>query len=475
LEVPLTTRIVLEDTGFGVRAAILDLEDRLIEVRDADRDDPRVTDALFLARVTSVDPKLNAAFLDCGLPQPGLIVAKDARAAAGSPERRPIKELLREGQKLAVQGLREAAGDKGPRFTSDVRLFGYALVHTPLTAEVEVSHRLGRRQADELRARGQALFPEGRFVLRRHAAKVADEDLLAEAGQLAQRWQKLEATAKAGKPGRLPEAESPLERLFRGLLELEPVAVAVADPNLAREVERLLAAPGLPPMDLVRLEPDEPAFVQAGVDAAIETALSTEVKLPRGGRLLIEPTAACVAIDVDGGGRAPLDVDLEAAGEIARQLRLRNLGGTILIDFVDLPTKSERQRLEEGLRKAFRHDPAPLEIHPMSPLGTVLVSRARRGQPLAELFQAPCARCSGSGRQASPRAGAERLFGELARRQRPALAVRAAPDLTAFLGTGQGRAAWRDLARRTGQAPELRADPAPDQAGFVIDERNDGR
>ena len=126
--------------------------------------------------------------------------------------------------------------------------------------------------------------------------------------------------------------------------------------------------------------------------------------LPGGGRLLIEPTAACVAIDVDGGGRAPLDVDLAAAAEIARQVRLRNLGGTIIVDFVDLPTRPERQRLEEALRKAFRDDPAPLEIHPMSSLGIVQISRARRGAAAGE-----------------PVSGAMRLL----RRQRPASRRRA--------------------------------------------------
>ncbi|MEK0082304.1 ribonuclease E/G [Benzoatithermus flavus] len=470
----MTTRIVLEDTGFGIRAAVLDGDDRLIEIRDVDRDDPRVTDALFAARVTAVDPKLNAAFLDCGLPQPGLIVAKDARAAAGSAERRPIKELLREGQRLIVQGLREAVGDKGPRFTSDIRLFGYALVHTPLTATVEVSHQLGRRQADELRERGRTLFPEGRFVLRRHAARVTDEALMVEAKRLADRWRRIEAAAKTAKPGRLPEMESPLERLLRGLIELEPEAVAVADRNLARELERLLATPGLPPLELVRLDPDEPAFAQAGVDAALETALSTLVPLPRGGRLLIEETAACVAIDVDGGGRSPLDVDLEAAGEIARQVRLRNLGGTILIDFVDLPSKPERQRLEEALRKAFRHDPAPFEIHPVSSLGTVLVSRARRGQPLSALLQAACTSCGGSGRRPSPRVGAERLLGALGRRRRPARVVRVARDLGDFLADGQGRAAWRHLARCIGYEPPLVIDPSLAPASFDLDTRNDG-
>jgi len=104
-----TARVVIEDTGFGLRAAIL-VEERLVEVRDVDRDDPAVTGALFVGRVTSVDARLNAAFIDCGLPQPALLVAKDARAAAASIERLPIRQLVHEGQRLVLQGVREAGG-----------------------------------------------------------------------------------------------------------------------------------------------------------------------------------------------------------------------------------------------------------------------------------------------------------------------------------------------------------------------------
>ena len=100
----MSVRIVIEETGFGIRAAML-IDDRLVEIRDQDRGDPAVTEALFAARVGAVDPKLNAAFIECGLPQPALLVAKDARAAAGVAERLPIRQLLREGQRLVREGL----------------------------------------------------------------------------------------------------------------------------------------------------------------------------------------------------------------------------------------------------------------------------------------------------------------------------------------------------------------------------------
>jgi ribonuclease G len=466
-----TARVVLEDTGFGVRAAVL-ADGRLIEVRDSDHHDPAVTEALFAGRVTAVDPKLNAAFVECGLDRPALLVAKDARAAAGRSERLPIRQLVHEGQRLAVQGVREAAGDKGARVTSDVKLFGYALVHSPVGEPADPAQQRGRR-GEDLRARAQQLFPDGRFALRRHAAELPDGPLLAEARELAARWQRLEAVARSAKPGRLPQPESALERLLRRSTDLGPATVEVADRALLLQVERVLAAAAtLPPIELVRLAPDEPAFAQTGVDAELELALGAEVPLRGGGRVLIEPTAACVAIDVDGGGRAPLDVDLAAAREIARQVRLRNLGGTIVVDFVDLPTRPERQRLEEALRKAFRDDPAPLEIHQMSSLGIVQLSRARRGQPLAERFLAPCGRCGGGGREPSGRATAERAMAALRSARGVIDRLSLPPAAHAALA---GSAAWRELVQRTGSQPVLVPDGSLPAGAFVLEDGRHGR
>lgn len=470
----MTAHVVLEATGLGIRAAILD-ENRLIEIRDGDVAETRVTDALFAARVTAVDPKLNAAFLDCGLPQPGLLVAKDARAAAGRAERRPIRDLLAEGQRLVVQGLREPVEGKGARFTSDVKLVGMAVVHTPLTANLEGTRQTGRRSADSLRERSHALFPDGRFALRRHAADLDDAALRAEADALARAWQSTVATARNAKPGRLPEHESPLARLLRGLVDLAPASIAVADPPLLLELERLLTSqPTAPRVELIRLSPDEPAFAQTGVDAELEQALARDVPLPGNGRLRIEPTATCIAIDVDGGGRAALEVDLAAVPEIARQVRLRNLGGTIIVDFVDLPTKAERQRLEDTLKRAFRHDPAPVDIHPMTPLGIVQISRARRGEPLAARFVTLCACCGGTGQQPSARAGVERLLGELRRGKQPIERIRLARDLSDYL-LGPAKPAWQHACERLGYTPPLTVDGALAPATFSIDERHHAR
>ena len=457
-------RGLVEDTGRCGRAAVL-ADARLIELRDCDRDDPAVTGALFAARVTAVDARLNAAFVDCGLDQPALLVAKDARAAAGSAERLPIRQLLREGQRLVVQGLREPAGDKGARVTADVKLLGHALVHSPLAVPAVGP---ARREATALHARAEALFPDGGFALRRHAADLADAALLAEAEALRERWRALEKAARSARPGRLPESDSELARLVRGLLELRPQRLEAAEPALLCELRALWdRSPALPPLELVALPADQPAFVQTGVDVELERALAREVPLPGGGRVLIEPTAALVAIDVDGGGRAALEVDLAAAREIARQVRRRNLGGTIVIDFVDLPRRPERQRLEEALRKAFRADPAPLEIHPMSPLGLVALSRDRRGAPLASRFLAPCGACDGSGVAPSPRALAERVLRALRDARSMVRRVRLPPATRDVLAAS---AAWGEAVRRLGHQPELVGDRTLAAGLFVLED-----
>jgi Rne/Rng family ribonuclease len=275
------------------------------------------------------------------------------------------------------------------------------------------------------------------------------------------------------RPGRVGDGETALTRLLRGLAELGPARLEIADQILLLEAERLLAAHAtLPAIELVRLEPNQPAFAQTGVDAELDMALGQEVPLAGGGRLLIEPTAACVTVDVDGAGRAPLDVDLAATSEIARQVRLRNLGGTIVIDFVDLPSRPERQRLEEALRKAFRHDPAPLEIHAMTSLGLVTLSRARRGAALADRFMTPCERCGGIGLDWSPRIAAERAVALLRAETAPVARVRMSPAAKTLL---EKAPAWRETTERLGYVPDLVGDAGLHGAQVQLEGAADGR
>ena len=440
----MTRTLIIDSTGFGLRGAML-AGDRLIEILDVDTHGDAVTDALFAGRVEKIDKPLAAAFVEIGAAERAFLAAKDARAVAGVEERLPVDRLLHEGQRLIVQGVREPVEGKGSRVTSDVKLFGFGLILRPMGRGVEVPARLPERQREALARRGQGLFGESGVTLRRAAASLDDEALRREHAALSQRWTQIEREARdARRPGRLAADEPPLERLLRRAAEMAPERIAVADHALALATERLveqrLAGSGVV---VERLTGQGPAFEQTPVAAELELALGRDVPLEGGGRLRIEETAACVAIDVDGGNRAALDADLAAAAEVARQARLRNLGGTIVVDFIDLPTRPQRQRLEEALKKAFRDDPQAVQLYPMSPLGLVQLSRPRRGRTLAALMARPCGSCRGTGRQPSLRAVAEQIFARM-RENPPVARLTAAPDLARYLET-EAAAAWAGL------------------------------
>ncbi len=459
----MTRSLVIESTGFGLRGALLD-DGKLIEILDVDTHGDAVTDTLFAARVEKVDKPLAAAFVEIGLPERAFLAAKDARAVAGVEDRLPVDKLVREGQKLIVQGVREPVDGKGSRVTSDVKLFGFGLILRPMSRGVEVPARLPERQREALAARGQMLFGEAGVTLRRAAAGLDDAALRREHASLGARWAQIEREARdRHRPGRLAADEPPIERLLRRAMELGPQRISVAERALALAAERLVAD-RLAGSNIAveRLDDAGSAFEQTAVAAELEQALGRDVPLEGGGRLRIEETAACVAIDVDGGNRAALDADLAAAFEVARQVRLRNLGGTIVVDFIDLPTRPQRQRLEEALKKAFRDDPQPVQIYPMSPLGLVQLSRPRRGGTLAALMARPCAACHGSGRRPSLRAVAEQLIAQLRTRPLPQrLAV--ARDLARYL-EGEAATAWSSL----GAPPAMVVDGDLPPGGWVV-------
>jgi Rne/Rng family ribonuclease len=460
-------RLVIEDTGLGLRGALLD-GDRPVEILEVDLLGRTVAEELLLGRVTAVDGRLNAAFLDIGQERPALLAAKDARFAAGIGERLPIGRLVREGERLIVQGVREPVEDKGARVTTDLKLMGFHLLWRPHGLAPETGPARGAER-ESLRLRGETLFPGAAVTLRRHAAAVDDAVLRDELGRLEERWAAVgREAASRRRPGRLEAGDHPLDRLLRTALDPALGRIELADPALLARARALLEGPlAAHGLELVRLDPAQGAFAQTGVAAELERVLAREIALPGGGRLIVEPTAAFVAVDVDGGGRPPLETDLAAVPELARLLRLRNLGGTIVVDFVDLPSRRDRQRLEQALARAFRDDPAPVQIHPMTVSGLVEIGRARRGRSLDQSLTRPCPACGGAARIASLRAAAEALLGGLTRRD--VRRARVAPDLARFL-EGEARAAWEPRSATT----ELVVDPGLGPGGFAL-EAADGR
>jgi ribonuclease G len=438
----MSRELVIESTPFGARAGLLQ-GGRLIEVSLAHADSAPVRGQIFLGRVRAIDHDLDAAFVDCGLDEDGYLSARDARVLFGQARGAPIGRQLHEGQTVLVQGRRDPQGGKGPRLTGDLALAGPCLVFRPRQAGGGLSERLAARGAT--------------------AAELREE-----AERLRGLWQAIEAKARdARPPARLHGPGEPVQQLVVEHLGGDPDRILFADQAALVRARGYIAEwrPSL--LDRLELLPD--AFVASGAGEQLAAALEPVVELAGGGRLIIQTTAALTAIDVDGGGRRPLEVDLEAAAEIARQLRLRRLGGTIVVDFVDLAAKRDRARLLATLRAALADDPAPAEVLPMSSLGLVHVSRRRSGPSLAEQLGRSCPCCAGSGLLPSLRRRSEELMRDLAGRAAGRVGAAVAPDLHAYL-TGAAATVWKTFGEREGRAPALQVDGSLGPGGYRIEE-----
>jgi ribonuclease G len=438
----MSRELVIEATPFGARAALLE-GGRVVEVSIIDADAIPVRGQIFLGRVRTIDHDLDAAFVDCGLSEDGYLSARDARALSGRARGAPIGRQLHEGQAVLVQGRRDPRGGKGPRLTADLALAGPCLVFRPCQA--------GGGLAQRCAARG---------------ATVAE--LSEEADRLRRLWQAIEAKARDVRPpARLYGETEPVQWLLAEHLSDDPDRILVAEQGTLVRARGYLAE--WRPSLLDRLEHLPDAFAASGAGEQLAAALEPVVELASGGRLIIQATAALTAIDVDGGGRRPLEVDLEAAAEIARQLRLRRLGGTIVVDFVDLAAKSDRTRLLATLRAALAEDPTPVQVWPMSPLGLIELSRKRSGPSLAELLGRSCPCCAGSGLLPSVRRRSEELMRDLEGRAPGRVSAVIAPDLHAYL-SGAAAAVWNTFAERQGGMPALKVDASLTLGGYRIEE-----
>ena len=354
---------------------------------------------IHLGRVQRVEKGLDAAFVELGLERPALLPVADH---AGQ---------LREGDAVLVQVTRDAREGKGAKVTGRPVLPGLHLVYDPFHPGVRPSQRAAQPDIAERAAaavRGVAAAGDG-FVIRSAAATASPDAVAAEAIRLRAAWQALLARRAAAKPPACLRRDDAVVALLR---DVEPVAEIVVDSRGGAETLRTRLDESLP--ELAPLVTHLPArdWVPslADIDEEIAAALEPEVPLAGGGSLLIEPGRTLTAIDVNSGGIAAdgagrrsgegrlLEANLAAAAEIARQLRLRNVGGILVIDFIDLKAAAARARVVDALKAATAGDPAPCWIGQMSRLGLVEMTRRRRGLSLAEMLTASCAACAGMGR-----------------------------------------------------------------------------
>ena len=395
----------------SLRAAVIE-DDRLVEYHIERQQE--IAGSIFLGSVADVVPGMSCAFVDIGLGRNALLAARDIYVnERQAPLGQSISSLVKKGERLLVQARKAPVGDKGARVTMRISLPGRYCVLLPRDGgRMGVSRKI-ENPKERQRLRQIALKEVGRkagLIVRTEAAGVDDEVLQEELKELSELWANIKRRGRRKKPGVLWRQPELIERLIRDMLTADTRHLYLdndSDYQLAREMVRREARSLL---DRVRLRRGPNLFRDFRVGQQLQTALRPTVKLPSGGTVTIEETEACATVDVNTGkfvGEVDLEdtalrTNMEAAQETARQLRLRGIGGIVVIDFIDMAKASNRRRLMGALEEAFRRDKARVRLAHVSPLGLVEMTRKRTGKSLAQELTETCSTCGGSGRAMGP-------------------------------------------------------------------------
>ena len=363
---------------------------------------------VYLGTVENVLPGIDAAFVNIGESEKnGFIHITDLGPLRLRKGGAGITELLEPRQKVLVQVMKEPTGSKGPRLTGNLSLPGRFLVLQPHGQGVSISRRInGENERNRLRALGVLIKPPGAGLLVRTEAEGVGEDLLIDDLEtLLRQWEAIQQAAEtASPPVLLNRDEDFIHRVLRDFYSPEVARVVVDTPDAVARVNAFLGADQANLLVEYHCEPTE-ILDHYRINAAIRDALKPRVELPSGGYVIIEPTEALTVIDVNSGSftrsanarETVLWTNCEAAVEIARQLKLRNIGGVVIVDFIDMESRRDQLQLLEHFTQAVRHDTARPQIAQLTELGLVELTRKRQGQNIYELFGRACPSCGGLG------------------------------------------------------------------------------
>jgi ribonuclease G len=370
---------------------------------------------IYRGTVVRVLPGMQSAFVEIGLQRAAFLHAADIMACHSEDgavkTARPIQEVLHEGQSIIVQVIKEAIGTKGARLTTEISIAGRFLVYLPYQKHIGVSQRIDIEEEREfLRNRLLGLLPEereGGYIIRTMSENATDEELLADIEYLRKVWQKIQTeSTKVGERSLIFYDLSLPRRILRDVVCTETTSIRVDSREMferLKEFAELYVSHAVKP--LMHYKGERSLFEFYDIESEIEKALSREVELKSGGYLIFDQTEALTTVDVNTGsfvsGKNLSDTifktNLEAAQTIARQLRLRNLGGIIIIDFIDMDEDAQREAVLEELRKAVMLDRARINVNGFSALGLVELTRKRTRESLAHLLCESCKVCQGRG------------------------------------------------------------------------------
>jgi ribonuclease G len=508
--------ILINATPRETRVAIIE-DDQLVELLVDRPDARRMVGDIYLGRVDAVLPGIQAAFVDIGteksaflhasdtvLPDDDKTAAEESDADDGEeaegesegesedrPRRRrekdvPIQDAVKRGQDLIVQVSKEPISTKGPRVTADVSLAGRFIVYMPFASRVGVSRKIGER-SERLRLRKmmEELLPpdSGGVIVRTVSEDATKETFGRELETLMTTWKRIKKKTHFVRAPALVHRETSLTRsLIRDLFSEKVEQVTVDSKHVHNEIQEYLKGVAPELADRVKLyEEQVPLFDKAKIEPEIRDLFKRRCDLPSGGYLIIEPTEALVSIDVNSGRytgkkdpeKTILRTNIEASREVARQLRLRDVGGIVVADFIDMETKSNRDRVLQELRTHLSRDRARTKAFAVSDLGLIEMTRQRVRQSHLQAMTTACDVCSGTGRVFTAETVVRRVERSIRRMtvegKKDHLVVKLHPDVAMYL-LEEERDYLKILEKSAGFHLELRDDPLlrPDEFKLVV-------
>jgi ribonuclease G len=455
------------------------LEDKvLVEIFIERSVNQRLVGNIFKGRVENVLPGMQAAFVNIGLEKNAFLYVEDAMPA-NSPDGSGhdsytlgtnICDILKQGQEILVQIVKEPIGTKGPRVTTHITLPGRCLVLMPTVDYIGISRRIeSEKERDRLKDLAARVKPEGMGIIVRTVAEgVEEEELRQDIALLTKLWRKILSRAAHGTVPNVVHRDLELvQRILRDVFT-EDVDRLILDSRY--EYEKVLELQDItnPRLKLkVFLDERENIFEEYGIEQEIERALNHKIWLKCGGYLVIDQAEALTAIDVNTGkyvGTTNLEdtvlkTNLEAAREIAHQLRLRKIGGIVIVDFIDMSQEAHRSEVLQVLEEEIKKDKTKTNILGITQLGLVEMTRKKVRPSLAEVLQKPCPYCDGRGKVLSEETLGINFKSQIynAARQTTAqtILVEANPAVAARL-IGSGGASLRDLENKTGKSLYIR-------------------
>ena len=358
---------------------------------------------VYLATVQNILPSIDAAFVDVGVDKMGFLHAQDIMGKGA------LKDKLSPNQKLVVQVVKEPTGHKGPRVTTEISLPGRFLVLMPSEPGINVSRKIeSSKERARLKSIVSLLKPVGvGVIIRTEAEGQSEADIQEDLEILLEKWNNIVTAAESLTPPSLIYRDQDL--LYRVIREAcsEDVNEIIVDTAFAlNRVQTLLQNWHMNKnINVTLYKGNEPLLIATNVHKEIKAALNMKVNMPSGGYLFIQQTEALTVIDVNSGkfvssatqDETILKTNIEAVHEIARQLRLRNIGGMIIIDFIDMTSRVEKLAIMEELELAIEDDKAKPQVGQLSDLGLVEMTRHRQGQAISEVFAKKCPHCHGEG------------------------------------------------------------------------------